>query len=52
MVKAGILTALEDLGVVDVYHLAGGAADHLQDILTAAGKGQGLAENPAGAQLL
>ena len=50
--QAGVLAALQDLGVADVDHLAGGPADHLQHVLAAAGEGQGLAEDPAGAQLL
>ena len=52
VVEAGVLAALQDLGVADVDHLAGCPADHLQHILAAAGEGQGLAEDAAGAQLL
>ena len=45
------LAPLEDLGVVDIHHIAGGAADHLQTVPSGAGECQTPPENTAGAQI-
>ena len=50
--RTGVFTSLENMGVVNKQHIAGGTADHLQAVASCAGKGQRPAKDAAGTQLL